>query len=70
MNPTKPVIPEAKIKLILSKCYSTVVYLKLKGIRKFNTSTRINNKIIEMKESEFKDKENLNTKYSESLINI
>jgi len=38
--------------------------------RKLHTSTKINNKIIEMKGTDFKDKDSLNTKYSESLFNI
>jgi len=60
----KPRIPESVLKMLKENAE------KARGIRKYHTSTKVNNEIIEMKESDFKSKENIDKKYGDSLFNI
>ena len=46
-------IPESVLKMLKENAE------KSRGIRKYHTSTKVNNEIIEMKESDFKNKENI-----------
>lgn len=61
---------EIRNKIILNRNLTgatTSLSLEKKNVRKYHTSTRTNNKIIKMKESDFLDKEK---KYNDSLFNI
>lgn len=61
------VLPDSVRNLILS---NIIGRKNEKGKRKFHTSTRINNTIIKMKESDFINKDSSEKTYSKSLFNI